>query len=284
LNIEKAFYQVGGGRDVLVRVVIYAFLIVVCVITLIPFVWVGLLSIRDTYSPAVILRQPFPRDPTPINYIKGFTEGNFLVFLANSVFITVVATVFCLLFDTLAGYAFAKLRIPGKEILFILFLGSLMLPFQVLMIPLFVTMKFLGLANTRIAIAIPRWAYVFGVFLMRESIAPIPRALTDAAKIDGCGEWRIFFQIIVPMVKPALVTLGIFTFIMTWNSFVWPLVITSDMAKMPISVGITTYFGKEIAPWGTIAALSVTGILPPVVLFLALQRYYIKGLMLSGIK
>ena len=117
---------------------------------------------------------------------------------------------------------------------------------------------------------------------------PVPavrgRAWPRTEWSDGCGEWKIFFRIILPMVKPSLVTLGIFTFIMSWNSFVWPLVITSDIAKMPISVGITTYFGKEIAPWGKIAALSVTGILPPLILFLALQRYYIKGLMISGIK
>lgn len=271
-------------KNVLVRGLIYSFLISLAVVMLIPFIWVGLLSIRDTYSPAVVFRQPFPRDPTLINYIEGFVRGKFLIFLMNSAFITVLATIFCLFFDTLAGYAFAKLKMPGKEILFILLLGSLMLPFQALMIPLFITMKFLGLVNTRIAMTIPRWAYVFGVFLMRESIAPIPGELIDAAKMDGCGEWKIFFQIILPMVKPALVTLGIFTFIMTWNSFVWPLVIVSDIAKMPISVGITTFFGKEIAPWGKIAALSVTGILPPLVLFLALQRYYIKGLMISGIK
>lgn len=271
-------------RNVVARVVLYSFLVGLCVIMLIPFVWVGLLSIRDTYSPAVVLSQPFPRDPTLINYIEGFIRGKFLLFLLNSVFITGAATIFCLFFDTLAGYAFAKLKMPGKEILFILLLGSLMLPFQVLMIPLFVTMKFLGLVNTRIAMTLPRWAYVFGVFLMRESIAPIPRELLDAAKIDGCGDLKIFLRIILPICKPALVTLGIFTFIMTWNSFVWPLVITSDIAKMPIPVGITTYFGREIAPWGKIAALAVTGILPPVALFLALQKYYIKGLILSGIK
>ena len=271
-------------KKVLIRVVLYSFLFIVAVAMLLPFIWIGLLSIRDTYSPAVVFRQPIPPNPTLINYVKGFTEGRFLIFLMNSLYITVLATAFCLFFDTLAGYAFAKLKVPGKQILFIILLASLMLPFQALMIPLFMTMKWLGLVNTRIAMTIPRWAYVFGLFLMKESITPIPGALLDAAKIDGCGEWRVFFRIILPMVKPALITLGIFTFIMSWNSFVWPLVITSDISKMPISVGVTTFFALETAPWGKIAALSVTGILPPLILFLALQKYYIKGLMMSGIK
>jgi len=270
-------------KNILGRVILYGFLMGLCVIMLAPFIWTGLLSIRDTYSPSVIFTHLFPRRPTLVNYIEGFVSGRFLIWFLNSVFVTGAATAFCL-FDTLAGYAFAKLEIPGKEILFILLLISLMLPFQALMIPLFVTMKFLGLVNTRIAMTIPQWAYVFGVFLMRESIEPIPRDLLDAAKIDGCSDWKIFLRIILPICKPALVTLGIFTFILTWNSFVWPLVIISDTAKMPIPIGITTFFGKEIVPWGKVAALAVTGILPPVVLFLALQKYYTKGFILSGMK
>jgi len=270
-------------KNVLAKVVLYSFLVGLCGIMIMPFVWIVSLSFRDTYSPSVVFSHFFPRNPTLNNYIKGFVDEKFLIWFLNSVFVTGVATVFCLFFDTLAGYAFAKLEMPGKEILFIFLLASLMIPFSILMIPLFVTFKFLGLINTRIAMAIPPFAYIFGVFLMREYIKPIPRDLLDSARIDGCGDWGVFFRIILPICKPALATLSVFTFILTWNSFVWPLVIISDVAKMPITIGMAT-FSTRLRAWGMISTLAVVGTLPPVVFFLALQKYYIKAIVLSGMK
>jgi multiple sugar transport system permease protein len=184
----------------------------------------------------------------------------------------------------MAGYAFAKLRFAGRDRLFQLLLGGLVLPAQVAMIPLFLLMKQLGLINTYWAVILPSAATIFGIFLIRQYTLSIPNALLDAARIDGAGEWRIYYSLVLPLIRPILITLGVFTFMVTWNDFMWPLValIDTDMRTLPIALAILS--GEHVQDTELMMAGSVLTVLPVLALFIAVQRYYVAGITAGSLK
>jgi multiple sugar transport system permease protein len=202
----------------------------------------------------------------------------------NSVWIALLVTALSLLFNTLAGYAFAKLAFRGRERLFQTLLGALVIPAQVAMMPLFLLLKEMGLVNSLGGVVVPAMASVFGIFLVRQYTRGIPDELIEAARIDGAGEFRIFWQIVLPLLKPVLVTLATFTFLGSWNDFMWPLIVLSDSGLQTLPVALSNLAREHVQDSELMMAGSVLTVLPVLLLFLALQRYYLQGLLLGSVK
>ena len=205
-------------------------------------------------------------------------------YLFNSLAIATAVTILSLAFNLTAGYAFAKLRFAGRDRIFQTLLGALVIPAQVTMIPLFLIMKWMGLVNSYGGVIVPAMAGVFGIFLVRQYAQSIPDELLEAARIDGASEVRIFTTIVVPLLKPIIVTLAIFTFLASWNDFMWPLIVLSDQAWQTAPVALATLSREHVQDNELMMAGSVVTTLPVLILFLALQRHYIEGLLLGSVK
>jgi len=218
------------------------------------------------------------------NYVDAIRYGHIDRYLANSFIYAVVITSLQLFFNTLAAYAFARMRFRGRDFLFGLLLATMMLPPAVLLIPNFIIISKLGLVDTTWGVIIPGFAGAFGIFLLRQSFLNIPAELEHAARIDGCGTWGILTNVILPLSKPALITLGLFTFMGSWNMFEWPLVVLSNQDFYPLTVGLSLFRSETGADWPRVFAASVMGALPLIVLFLVAQRYLVGGISLSGMK
>lgn len=268
----------------IVKLLLYIVAVIIACIMVIPLVWMILLSIRETYDLSIILIRPIPVHPTLANFIYLFKHERFMRYLLNSTLYASFSVAAILFFDSLAGYAFAKKEFWGRDTIFLLLLASLMVPFHVLLIPLFLVMKGFGFVNTYQGLVIPIISSFFGVFLMRQFIASIPQSLIDSARIDGCGEFGIWYKIVMPLCKPVLAALTIFTFMGAWNDFLWPLVITTSEKLMPLTVGLVTFQGKNVTKWGLIMAGAFIGVAPILVVFLALQRRFVRGVVLTGLK
>ena len=232
-------------------------------------------------------RFPPPLLPTAVtldNYRELFARTGIGRAFANSLVVSIAITVGSLLVNTAAGYAFAKLRFRGRERLFQLMLAALVVPAQVAMLPLFLLMKELGLVNSLGGVVVPALAGVFGIFLVRQYARSIPDALVEAARIDGAGELRIFLQVVLPMLKPVLVTLAIFTFMAAWNDFMWPLIVLAEQQQYTLPVALAALSREHIMDVEMMMAGAVVTVLPVLLLFLALQRYYMQGLLLGSVK
>jgi multiple sugar transport system permease protein len=222
--------------------------------------------------------------PTLENYRKLFAFAGMGRYLFNSFVIAGGVTVISLVFNLMAGYAFAKLRFRGRERTFQALLGALVIPAQVTMMPLFLILKELGLVNTYAGVMVPMLATVFGIFLVRQYARTIPDELLEAARIDGAGEWRIFVQIVLPLLKPIVVTLAIFTFLASWNDFMWPLIIITGQEHYTLPVALAALSREHVQDSELMMAGSVVTTLPVLLLFLSMQRYYIQGLLLGSVK
>jgi multiple sugar transport system permease protein len=218
------------------------------------------------------------------NYRQLFERIGIGSYFGNSLLVSAAITLLSLLINTMAGYAFAKLRFAGRDRIFQLLLAALVIPAQVTMLPLFLMMKQLGLANSYAGVVVPALATVFGIFLVRQYARSIPDELLEAARIDGAGELRIFFQIVLPMLKPVLVTLAIFTFMASWNDFMWPLIVLTDQEHYTLPVALASLSREHIQDVEMMMAGAVITVLPVLALFLLLQRYYIQGLLLGSVK
>ena len=218
------------------------------------------------------------------NYTDAVTFGKVDRLLANSFIYAVILTVAQLFSSLLAAYAFARMQFRGREFLFALLLSTMMLPPAVVLIPRFLVLRELGLVDTVLGVLLPGFAGAFGVFLLRQFFLNIPVELEHAARIDGCGTWGILWHVIVPLSKPALITLGLFTFMGAWNMFEWPLVVLSNQDCYPLTVGLSLFQSDTRADWPRIFAASVMGSLPLILLFLAAQKYLIGGISLTGLK
>ena len=271
----------GGGR----RTLIYLALIVAVAATMMPFVWMVLSSFK---TQGEILRNPsgfLPTAPTWDNYAKWFNELDIDKFFLNSLLVAVVTVFGNLLFCSMVGYALAKMDFPGKRILFVLVMVTLMTPGVVTFVPLFVLVSKLGLVNTYPALFLPFLTTPLGVFLMRQFMQGIPDSLIEAARIDGAGEVRTFTRIVLPLCGPPLATLGILTFLGSWNNFLWPLVAAQSEDKYTLPVALSLYSTGQIATdYGLLLAGSVLVIAPIVLLFVCLQRYFIQSVASAGIK
>jgi multiple sugar transport system permease protein len=250
-----------------------------------PFVWMILSSFKTTRELRQAPTRWIPQDPTLQNYRDLFQRLDFPRYFFNSTVVAVAVTAGNLLFCSMLGYALAKLQFPGKRVLFAVVLATLMIPGLVTLVPLFVLVANLNLTNTHAGLILPFVAGAFGVFLMRQFILGIPDDLLDAARVDGAGEYRIFFRIVLPLCGPALATLGVLTFLTYWNSFLWPLVVatTEDMYTLPVALALFS-IGQQESNVALQMAGSVVVVLPVVVLFFAMQRYVIRGIATTGLK
>jgi multiple sugar transport system permease protein len=264
---------------------LYVVLAVGLLVTLAPFLWMLLGSLKPE---AELQRVPptwWPETPSFDNFRQLFDRLDFPRFFANSVLVAVAVTAGNLVFCSMVGYALAKLDFAGKRLLFGLVLGMLMVPGVVTFVPLFVLVANLGLVNTYPGLVLPFLVTPLGVFLMRQFIMGLPDELIEAARIDGAGEWRIFSRVIMPLCGPALATLGILTFLSSWNNFLWPLVVaqSEDKYTLPVALALVSV-GQNATRYGLLLAGSVVVILPVIALFVALQRYFVQGIATTGIK
>lgn len=222
--------------------------------------------------------------PPQKNYVDGIRFGNVDRFLANSFIYAAVITVVQLFFNILAAYAFARMEFRGRDVMFAILLTTMMIPPAVLLVPRFLVVRELGLVDTIWGVFIPSFAGPFGIFLLRQFFLNIPVELEHAARIDGCGTWGILWHVVVPLSKPALITLGLFTFMGAWNMFEWPLVVLSNQDSYPLTVGLSLFRAEGVPDWPRIFAASVMGSFPLILLFLAAQKYLVGGISLGGMK
>ena len=222
--------------------------------------------------------------PVMKNYSDAVTYGRVDVYMLNSFIYAAVITLVQLTVNTLAAYAFARMEFRGKGVLFSLLLATMMLPPAVLLVPRFLVIGHLGLVDSFLGVVLPGFAGAFGIFLLRQFFLNIPASLEEAARLDGCGPMGVLWRIILPLSKPVLITLGLFTFMGAWNSFIWPLVVLSDQSYYPLTVGLSLFRDDSGGDWPRVFAASVMGSAPLILLFLLAQRYIVRGISLSGLK
>ena len=251
-----------------------------------PFLWMIAVSFMTDSQiflfPPKVIPQPFVTQ----NYISVFNKLPILQFFLNSLFVAAATTIFQVLFSAMAGYAFARSKFKYKNIIFFIFLLTMMIPPQVNIIPLFFVMRELHWINTYQALIVPGIFGGFGVFFMRQWFSAMSAEIEDAAKIDGCSTWSIFFKIALPLSMSAVVTLGLFTFITTWNSFMWPLIVTNtqDIMTLPVAIAQFKSTFREVIQWGDLCAGSVVLSIPVIMIFLLGKKYFINDLLTGGIK
>ncbi len=266
------------------KLVLYLCLIGLSLLTLAPLVWMISASFMangeaSTYPPKFL-----PNQPSWQHYITLFINLNLFRYILNSGIVAVSVTLISLFFNSMAGFAFAKYRFPGKDKLFRLLLAAMVIPAQVTMLPLFLMLNKFGLVNTYWGVIIPGMASIFGIFLIRQYIFSIPDSLIEAARMDGASDFHIYWRIILPLCKPILVTLMIFTFMTSWNDFLWPLIVMTRDSMYTLPVALANLMGEHTQDTELMMAGAVITILPVLIVFMVLQRYYIKGIMLGGVK
>jgi multiple sugar transport system permease protein len=252
-----------------------------------PFVWMLLGSVKPERELRRVPPTWLPQDFTLDNYRQLFSRLDFPRYFVNSAVVAVSVTVANLVVCAMLGYALAKLDFAGKRLLFLLVLGMLMVPYVALLVPQFVLVSNLHLINTYAGLILPSLAVVMplGVFLMRQYISGLPDDLIDAARVDGAGEFRIFAAVIAPLTKPALATLGILTFLSSWNNFLWPLVAAQTEDKYTLPVALALYsVGQNRTQYGLLLAGSAVIVTPVLLVFIALQRHFVQGIAMTGIK
>jgi len=265
-------------------ILLHAVLIAGAVVTLFPLFWMVSASVMTAGEATTLPPHIVPHAPTLAQYRELFLRLNIGRAFLSSAIVATVVTVGSVLFGSMAGYAFAKLRFRGRERTFGLLLIALVIPPQVGMLPLFLLMKQLHLVNTYWGAIIPSLATVFGVFLIRQFMLSVPQELIEAARIDGAGEWRIYWSVVLPLARPILATLATFMFMSTWNDFMWPLIILSDQAHYTLPVALASLSGEHVLDVELMMAGSVVTVLPVLALFVVLQRQYISGIMAGSVK
>ncbi|MFS0863071.1 carbohydrate ABC transporter permease [Fredinandcohnia sp. 179-A 10B2 NHS] len=213
-----------------------------------------------------------------------FKKNNIGVWFFNSLYIAVVVTIGVLLFDSMAGYVLAKKRFPGRNLIFWSIIATMMIPGQVTLVPLFIMVRNFGIMDTHWALIFPDLAMVFGVFLMRQFMHSIPDELLDAAKIDGASEWKTYWSIVLPLAKPGLAALGIFTFMSVWNSFLWPIIVLNNADLYTLPVGLKTLQDANLASFKLLMSGAAVASIPMIIVFILFQRHFVKGLTLGGVK
>ncbi|HZW38776.1 MAG TPA: carbohydrate ABC transporter permease [Ignavibacteriaceae bacterium] len=268
------------------NIFVFALLIAFALFFIIPFLWILSTSLKGDEQIFTIPPQWIPETLHWDNYAKVFERIPFLLYIKNSVIITVTVIIGTVLSSSIVAYAFACLDWPGKNVLFVIVLASMMLPAQVIMIPVFVIFKELGWLNSFKPLTIPAFfgGGAFNIFLLRQFFLSIPKSLIDSARIDGCSEFRIYWNIVLPNAKPALATVAILTFMFSWNDFLGPLIYLSDQAKGTIALGLGMFVGQYVTEWSLLMAASMLMMLPVLIIFFVFQKYFIQGFVMSGLK
>ena len=290
-NLVMNQENVGVGTTVslpithrLKKLVLYTLLLAAALMMLIPFFWMISTSLKaDEYVLSIPL-QFIPRPLTFESYLRLTEIYPMPRMFWNSLVVAVLTTAGQLIVSAMAAYAFARIEFRGRNVLFVLYLATLMIPSQVTIIPLFILMRYLGWINTYPGLIIPGIFSAFGTFLLRQFFLTLPKELEEAAFIDGASRWTIFWRIIIPLSRPAMATLGVFAFMGSWNAFLWPLFIVRNEQLMTLPVGLATLHGRWLTQWNLVMAGAVITIIPMLIVYLFAQRYFVQGVVTTGLK
>ena len=274
--------------DTPVRLMGYAILILITLMMVVPFVWMVSTSLRPSGSEFAYPPELIPRNPTFENYSNLFTLVPFGRYIINTVVVTFFTVIGQVLICSLAAYGFARLRFMGRDVVFVLYLATMMIPFQITLIPTFLIVFRLGWIDTYQGLIIPGISSVFGIFLLRQAFLGVPSDYQDAARIDGAGEWIIYSRVFLPLVGPALATLAVFAFMGTWTDLLWPLLIARSQEMRTLELGLAYFNASTTAfrqtNWPLMMAAAVVVMLPVLIVYIFAQRYFIAGISLSGVK
>lgn len=287
---ETIFEEPDTKKGRLERLGAHTYLIVIALLTAGPYLLMVSVSLMGNGWNPVIPPKVVPEVWSFQNYIDvwlgqtALLDRGFFGFFINSLIYASAATIIVVVVDSLAGYAFARLQFTGRDVTFAAVLATIMISPMILFIPVYLMFNQLGLVNTRLGIILPHTISGFGVFLMRQFIKTLPSSLEDAALMDGCSRFGVYWRIVVPMMKPALVTLAVITFITVWNSFLWPLVLARDAELYNLPVALGYFQGQVSTLWAPLMAAAAMTLIPMVILFVTMQKYYVRGFTLGGLK
>jgi multiple sugar transport system permease protein len=276
--------QIYSNKQKVTKTLLYTLLVVCSLAMLMPFVWMLSSSLKLDKDVFTFPLEWIPSNPRWKNYAEIWTTIPLAQFLKNTAKLTIIVTLLQLLTSSFAAYAFAKLQFKGRDILFLGYVATIAMPWQVYMVPQFILMRSFGLNNTHLAIIFLQAFSAFGVFLMKQFYMSVPDELCEAARIDGMSEYRIWVRIMLPLSKPALSTLTIFTFVNTWNDFLGPLLYLTRMELKTIQIGLRMFISQYSSEYGLIMAASVVALIPVVIVFLALQKFFVQGVATAGLK
>lgn len=282
---ENIKYRSKRKNQIIGKIIIYAILLLITACMIVPFLWMLSASVKSNRE--VFLMDPFvwiPDQPKWDNYIKIWTKIPLLKFVQNTVFLTIIVTILQLITSSFAAYSFAKLEFKHRNTLFLAYIATIAMPWQVYMVPQFIMMRGMGLNDKLLAMICLQAFSAFGVFLMKQFYEGIPNDLCEAARIDGMSEYKIYAKIMLPLSKPALSTLTIFTFVNTWNDYLGPLIYLKTETKKTIQLGLKMFIGQYSAEYGLIMAGSVVSLIPVIIVFLCLQKYFVEGVASTGLK
>ncbi len=282
MNINLRINQTIRTRSL--KIFCHVVLILGASLQILPFLWTVSTSLKPVYKVFTIPPEFWPNPILWQNYIEMFTSIPYARIYFNSVFVASAHTVGTILTSSLAAYAFARLRFPGRDKIFLAYLATLMVPAQVKMIPTFTLLRFLHILDTYYALILPGIFTAFGTFLLRQFFMTLPKDLEDAALIDGSSRLGIYWRIILPLSRPALAALAIFSFLFSWNDFIWPLIVVSRKELMTIQLGIALFVEEFNVAWHLMMAAIVVATLPMLIVFLLAQKQFIEGITLSGLK
>lgn len=277
MKVQSTSYKIG-------RVVLYVVLIALAVLMLIPFAWMLSASLKLDKDVFVFPIQWIPDNPRWANYVDIWTKIPLSKFVLNTTKLTIIVTILQLFTSSFAAYAFAKLKFKHRDLLFLAYVSTIAMPWQVYMVPQFIMMRSMGMNDSHMAIICLQAFSAFGVFMMRQFYQGIPDELCEAARIDGMNEYQIWYRIMLPLSKPALSTLTIFTFVSTWNDFLGPMIYLKTEAKKTLQIGLRMFISQYSSEYGLIMAASVLSLIPVLVVFLSLQKYFVEGIAATGVK
>ena len=280
--MNKRFDKPLGNS--LKRPLLYVLLIVAAAFMLVPFLWMLSTSFKVDQYVLSMPPQFIPRPFTLASYRQLFDLLPIDRMFFNSLLVAVATTVGQVLVSSMAAYAFARMKFRGQNGLFLLYLATLMIPFQVTIIPLFILMRYLGWINSYQGLIAPGIFSAFGTFLLRQFFLSLPRDLEEAAFLDGANHFTVYWRVIMPLAKPALATLAIFSFMGSWNAFLWPLFIVRNEQLMTLPVGLATLHGRYLTQWNLVMAGAVITVIPMLIIYLLAQKHFVRGVVLSGLK
>jgi multiple sugar transport system permease protein len=273
-----------ANRRLLKRAILYGGLLVAAATMIVPFLWMLSTSLKADQFVLTMPPQFLPRPLTADSYQRLLELFPIARMFFNSLFVAVVTTLGQVFISAMAAYAFARMQFRGRDVVFLLYLATLMIPSQVTITPLFILMRYLGWINTYQGLIAPGIFTAFGTFLLRQFFLTLPKDLEEAAFIDGASHLTVFLRIILPLARPALATLAVFAFMGSWNSFLWPLFIVRNEVLMTLPVGLATLHGRWLTQWNLVMAGSVITVIPMLIIYLFAQRYFVRGVVLSGLK
>ena len=266
------------------KVLLYVLLIIIGIIMVVPFLWMISTSLKEQYDTVKIPPVWIPNPPRWQNYVDLFTQQPMLQFMLNTIKIVFFVVLGQLFFSSLAAYSFARIKFKGRTVMFFFYIATLMVPGQVTMIPTYLMFAKVGLVDNHIVLILPAFFSAFGVFLLRQFFMSLPKELEEAAEIDGCNPFTTYYRIMLPLIVPAMLTLGVFTLMNTWNDSLGPLIYLTTPEKYTMTLGIAYFKGVYTTQWNLVMAGSVLSVIPILVAYLCAQKYFVEGIAFSGVK